>query len=70
MDEDVIDVDAIKHFEDNLAALGKELSARGYQFSNGYGKLKGQAFRIAHMGDRTPEELAEYLAAIDDVLKL
>ncbi|VVB50833.1 2-aminoethylphosphonate--pyruvate transaminase [uncultured archaeon] len=54
----------------DLSALGKELSAKGYQFSNGYGKLKGQAFRIAHMGDRKPEELATYLAAIDDVLKL
>ena len=35
-------------------------------FGNGYGKLKDQTFRIAHMGDITLEELKELLGWIDD----
>jgi predicted phosphoserine aminotransferase len=35
-------------------------------FGNGYGKLKDQTFRIAHMGDITLDELRELLGWIDD----
>ncbi|MHC4365873.1 MAG: pyridoxal-phosphate-dependent aminotransferase family protein [Planctomycetota bacterium] len=35
-------------------------------FGNGYGKLKEQAFRIAHMGDITLDELKELLGWIDE----
>jgi aspartate aminotransferase-like enzyme len=35
-------------------------------FGNGYGKLKEQTFRIAHMGDITLDDLKELLAWIDD----
>lgn len=35
-------------------------------FGNGYGKLKEQTFRIAHMGDITLDELKELLSWIDD----
>ena len=35
-------------------------------FGNGYGKLKEQTFRIAHMGDITLDELKELLAWIDE----
>ena len=35
----------------------------------GYGKLKGQAFRIAHMGDETVATVADYHAKLDDCLK-
>jgi aspartate aminotransferase-like enzyme len=35
-------------------------------FGNGYGKLKEQTFRIAHMGDITLDDLRELLAWIDD----
>jgi aspartate aminotransferase-like enzyme len=35
-------------------------------FGNGYGKLKEQAFRIAHMGDITLDDLKELLGWIDD----
>ncbi|MBD3387770.1 MAG: aminotransferase class V-fold PLP-dependent enzyme [Candidatus Altiarchaeales archaeon] len=52
----------------DLAELGKRLGERGYQFSNGYGKLKGEAFRIAHMGDRQMPELKEYLEDIEDIV--
>ena len=35
-------------------------------FGNGYGKLKEQTFRIAHMGDITMDELKELLGWIDE----
>ncbi len=35
-------------------------------FGNGYGKLKEQTFRIAHMGDITLDELEELLGWIDE----
>jgi len=53
----------------DVGALNKELGARGYQISNGYGKMKDKTFRIAHMGDCTVEEIKELLANIDDILK-
>ncbi len=35
-------------------------------FGNGYGKLKEQTFRVAHMGDITIEDLKELLGWIDE----
>jgi aspartate aminotransferase-like enzyme len=35
-------------------------------FGNGYGKLKEQTFRIAHMGDITLDDLKELLGWLDD----
>ena len=35
-------------------------------FGNGYGKLKEQTFRIAHMGDITLDDLKELLTWIDE----
>ena len=35
-------------------------------FGNGYGKLKEQAFRIAHMGDITIDDLKELISWIDE----
>jgi aspartate aminotransferase-like enzyme len=35
-------------------------------FGNGYGKLKEQTFRIAHMGDITMDDLKELLGWIDE----
>ncbi len=52
----------------DLADLSEKLGEKGYAFSNGYGKLKGQAFRIAHMGERKPEELEKYLSDIEEIL--
>jgi len=52
----------------DVGELSKHLLDRGYRISNGYGPLKGKSFRIAHMGDRQPEELGELLAEIDDIL--
>jgi aspartate aminotransferase-like enzyme len=54
----------------SIADLNKELGTRGFAISNGYGKLKEQAFRIAHMGDLTLEEVKELLKNINEILKL
>jgi aspartate aminotransferase-like enzyme len=54
----------------SVADLNTELGKRGYAISNGYGKLKEQTFRIAHMGDLTMEEIKELIKNIDEILKL
>ncbi len=56
--------------EIDVAALNQELGRRGFQISNGYGKLKDKTFRIAHMADCTMGELKELIGNIDDILKL
>lgn len=38
-------------------------------FGNGYGKLKGETFRIAHMGDISMDDLKELIGWIDDEIK-
>ncbi len=53
----------------DIGALNKFLRTRGMAISNGYGKLKGQAFRIAHMGDTQPEHLEALFAAMDEFLQ-
>lgn len=35
----------------------------------GYGKLKGQTFRLSNMGDETEETVSELLGCLDDTLK-
>ena len=34
---------------------------KGFRMDRGYGKLRGKAFRIAHMGNVFMEDLQEYL---------
>ncbi|MBU0763126.1 MAG: alanine--glyoxylate aminotransferase family protein [Candidatus Altiarchaeota archaeon] len=66
LSQTVTAVDNSRGFD--LADLSKKLGERGYAFSNGYGDLKGKAFRIAHMADRKPEVLKEYLTIIDELV--
>lgn len=54
----------------SVADLNTELGKRGFAISNGYGKLKEQTFRIAHMGDVTLDEIKELIKNIDEILKL
>lgn len=54
----------------SVADLNKALGERGFQISNGYGKLKEKTFRIAHMADCTLDEVKELLDNIDEILKL
>jgi len=67
MSQTVTAVNNSRNFD--LAELGKQLGSKGYQFSNGYGDLKGKVFRVAHMADRTMDELKAYLEAIDEITK-
>ncbi|MGE5453713.1 MAG: pyridoxal-phosphate-dependent aminotransferase family protein [Methylocystaceae bacterium] len=52
----------------DVAGLNRKLAGRGYQISNGYGKMKDRTFRIAHMADTTIEEMQELINTIDDIL--
>ena len=38
-------------------------------FGNGYGKLKQETFRIAHMGDISMDDLKELLGWIEEEIK-
>jgi len=52
----------------NVEQLNARLAADGMEISNGYGIYKDKAFRIAHMGEVTDEDLERLLAAIDGFL--
>lgn len=48
----------------DLSLLKKQLGEAGFAFDDGYGKIKGLTFRIAHMGDMTRADLDELFAAM------
>ncbi len=52
----------------NVSDLNKFLGERGATIGDGYGKLKGKTFRIAHMGDHTFSEVKELLGWIDEFI--
>jgi predicted phosphoserine aminotransferase len=52
----------------DLKALNKFLDAKGMVISDGYGKLKDKAFRIAHMGDLTEQDMRELFDAMGEFL--
>jgi len=52
----------------DLAVLKKKLAERGFAFDDGYGKIKGTTFRIAHMGDMTRSDLDGLFAAIIEIM--
>ncbi len=52
----------------DIAALNKFLIQRGMRIANGYGVLKDQTFRIAHMGEIQMNQLQTLLAAIDEFM--
>ncbi len=54
----------------DVGALNKELGLRGFQISNGYGKMKEKTFRIAHMADCRLDDIKELIDNIDDILGL
>lgn len=54
----------------SVAGLNAELGRQQAQIANGYGKLKEQTFRIAHMGDTQEWEIRGLLATIDRILGL
>ncbi|NLY47191.1 MAG: alanine--glyoxylate aminotransferase family protein [Tissierella sp.] len=54
----------------NVEDLNNGLKERGMMISNGYGDLKEETFRIAHMGDTQVEDINELLNNINDILKI
>ena len=59
-----------EHARDLRGGPQQGAGKRNLALSNGYGKLKEQTFRIAHMGDLQMSDIDELLAAIEDILKL
>jgi len=54
----------------DIAAVIKNVQAKhNTLFSDGYGKLKGKTFRIAHMGDITLADVQELCGWIDEEVK-
>lgn len=52
----------------NLAIA--RLAQEGLEVSGGYGKLKGETFRIGHMGEHTMDDLENLLERFDTALEL
>lgn len=52
----------------DVQKIYEALEARGYRMDRGYGKLRGETFRIAHMGAAMPADLDGYLKTFDEVL--
>ncbi len=52
----------------NVADFVAGLKQRGHTIVNGYGPLKGETFRIGHMGDHSEADLADLLRAADEVI--
>ena len=46
------------------------MSERGFGMDKGYGKIRGETFRIGHMGDMDADFLEDVLSNFDDFLKL
>ncbi|MEM0449084.1 MAG: alanine--glyoxylate aminotransferase family protein [Methanomassiliicoccales archaeon] len=53
----------------DFARLDKELKARGFEISPGYGKIKDSTFRIGHMGDLTMRDMNDLFKALDESLE-
>ncbi|SVC30011.1 uncharacterized protein METZ01_LOCUS282865, partial [marine metagenome] len=51
-----------------INGINDRLLAKGYRMDRGYGKLRGKAFRIAHMGNVMMDDLTEYLHNFDEVI--
>lgn len=62
-------ITAVRNVQEwDIQKIYEILEARGYRMDRGYGKLRGQVFRIAHMGAVMPADLDDFLAVFDEVL--
>ncbi len=52
----------------DINKINDSLLERSFRMDRGYGKLRGKAFRIAHMGNIKEFDLKEYLDVFDEVL--
>jgi len=53
----------------DIDKINDALLYQGYRMDRGYGKLRGKAFRVAHMGNVYMDDLVDYLNSFDEVLK-
>jgi len=54
----------------DVARLQKTLKDRySVLIDGGYGQIKDKTFRLAHLGDVTPDEVSKLQAMLDDCLK-
>ncbi len=51
----------------SVRELNAKLAERGFEISNGYGKLSEKTFRIGHMGEWNLAGIKEVLATIDEI---
>ena len=54
----------------DVKAMAAHAGEKGFSIDQGYGKLKGKTFRLAHMGDVTLGEVDDLLAALDGFLNV
>ncbi len=52
----------------DINKINEDLLQRGFRMDRGYGKFKGKAFRIPHMGNVYMNDLQEYLSVFNEVL--
>jgi aspartate aminotransferase-like enzyme len=53
----------------DVLKLARELRGKHHLVIDpGYGKIKGETFRLSNMGDETEETISYLLACLDDVL--
>ena len=52
----------------DVPALIAHARSRDLVIGNGYGQLKNQTFRIAHMGELREEHMVELFAVLDEFL--
>jgi aspartate aminotransferase-like enzyme len=53
----------------DFEAFDKAMKAKGFEISNGYGKIKDNTFRIGHMGDLMPKDINDLTKVMDEVLE-
>ena len=46
--------------------INETLLSKGFRMDRGYGDLKGQVFRISHMGNIFKDDLLEYLSVFKE----
>lgn len=62
-------ITSVRNVQDwDVQQLFEDLEELGYRMDRGYGKLRGEAFRIAHMGSVMPDDLESFLGTFDHAL--
>ena len=52
----------------DINKINEQLLQRGYRMDRGYGKYRGKAFRVPHMGNIYMDDLIDYLNTFEEVL--